>query len=224
LFNTYQIETVLDVGANLGQFAEELREDIRYSGRIFSFEPLRAAYSILDAKAQRDPLWKTFNFALGNAEENRTINIAKNSQSSSLLGMLPSHLQSAPESQYVGKETVSVRKLDSLFHAICSDSKNVYLKIDTQGYESFVLEGASNSLPRISTIQLELSLIPLYEGQVLFRGLFDTLANAGYVLAAIEPGFTASTGELLQLDGIFHRYRSDALLDDLRSRTALHDV
>lgn len=206
LFDTFQIDTVLDVGANLGQFSEELRREVRYPGRICSFEPLSSAFSVLEGKARKDPLWQVFNVALGNTEERKTIHIANNSHSSSLLAMLPAHVQSAPDSQYVGDETISVRKLDSVFPELCSQSKNVFLKIDTQGYESFVLEGASRSLPRIQTIQLELSVVPLYEGQVLFRQLYDTLANAGYRLVMIEPGFFAATGELLQLDGVFHKY------------------
>jgi FkbM family methyltransferase len=206
LFDTFAIDTVLDVGANVGQFAEELRKDVRYSGHIISFEPLSRAYSLLEAKAKKDPAWRTFHCALGNAEEAQTINIASNWESSSLLGMLPAHQQSAPDSKYVGSESIVVRKLDSIFDEICAQSSSVYLKIDTQGYESFVLEGAAKSLPRIGTLQVEMSLVPLYEGQVLFRGLFDILAKAGYVLVALEPTFSAPTGQMLQIDGIFHRY------------------
>jgi FkbM family methyltransferase len=206
LFQTFQIDTVLDVGANVGQFAGDLREDVHFTGRICSFEPLSSAYSILEAKARKDPKWQTFNYALGNAEEKKTIHIANNSQSSSLLAMLPAHVQSAPESRYVAQETITVRKLDSIYPELCSQSRNIFLKIDTQGYESFVLEGAARSLPLIHTLQLELSNVPLYDGQLLFHELYSMLAKTGYSLVAIEPGFTAPTGEILQLDGIFHKY------------------
>ena len=206
LFQTFQIDTVLDVGANVSQFAEELRKDIHYTGRICSFEPLSSAYSILEARARKDPRWQTFNFALGNAEEKKSIHIANNSQSSSLLAMLPAHVRSAPDSRYIAEETISVRKLDSIYPELCSQSRNVLLKIDTQGYESFVLEGAAHSLPLIHTLQLELSNVPLYDGQLLFHELYSMLAKTGYALVAIEPAFAAPTGEILQLDGIFHKY------------------
>jgi hypothetical protein len=81
------------------------------------------------------------------------------------------------------------------------------MKIDTQGYESRVLQGAQGSLARIDTVQMELSLVPLYEGELLFQEMWELLRAKGYTLVAIESGFSApASGQLLQVDGIFHRF------------------
>jgi FkbM family methyltransferase len=206
LLESYAIDTVLDIGANTGQFARQLRDYLGYAGRILSFEPLSTAFGALKAGAEGDPGWQVFNFALGDAAEKREINVAGNSYSSSLLGMLPAHLKSAPDSRTIGKETIEIRTLDSLFGELCKTARNLYMKIDTQGYESRVLKGAENSLARIDTVQMEMSLVPLYESELLLNEMCALLLGRGYTLVALENGFSdPASGQLLQVDGIFHR-------------------
>lgn len=207
LLEAYEIDTVLDIGANSGFFASQLRDDIAYANRILSFEPLSSAFSLLKTNASEDTAWEVFNFAFGDTEEKREINIAANSYSSSLLEILPAHLESAPDSKYVGREMIVVRTLDSVFDDLCKTSKNIYMKIDAQGFESKILKGAEKSLMRIDTVQMEMSLVPLYDGEMLFTDLCSLMSNSGYTLVAIENGFTdPASGQLLQLDGIFHRF------------------
>jgi FkbM family methyltransferase len=205
----YDVDTVLDIGANSGHFARELREDIGYAHRILSFEPLSKVFRILKENAKDDPAWEVFNYAIGDADEKREINVAGNSLSSSLLNILPTHLEAAPDSRYIGKEVVDIRTLDSIFGDLCKTAKNIYMKIDTQGFENKVLKGAENSLTRIDTVQVEMSLIPLYDGELLFDEMCNLMGKKGYTLVAIENGFSApASGQLLQIDGIFHRSRS----------------
>ncbi len=207
LLRSYKIDIVLDIGANTGQFAEFLRKDAEYSKKIMSFEPLSSAFSLLKEKAERDLNWVVFNTALGDMNGTSQINIAGNSQSSSLLEMLPTHLKSAPQSSYRGKETIEVKKLDSIFDDLCSANNTVYMKIDTQGFENKVLEGAENALQRIHSVQMEMSLVPLYQGELLFEELYSLMKEKGYSLVTILPGFSdKKTGQLLQVDGIFHRF------------------
>ena len=203
----HNIDLVFDVGANIGQYAKLLRE-LGYSGRIVSFEPLSSAYSQLKAVSEKDPLWEIApQTAIGNQEGEIIINIAGNSQSSSALPMLDAHLESAPESAYSGSETVKLSRLDTLAKDyIKSETKSIFLKIDVQGLEKQVLEGATAILPLVKGIKLELSLVPLYEGQVLFKEMIDIVEKLGYELYGIEPGFTAEkTGRMLQMDGIFFK-------------------
>ena len=203
---SYEIDTVLDIGANAGQFAQELRSDIGYTQRILSFEPLSTAFKLLKENAKDDPSWDVFNCAIGDTAEKREINVAGNSFSSSLLTMLPSHLKSAPGSKYIGKEVIDIKTLDSLFSESCKTAKNIYMKIDTQGFESKVLKGAENSLTHIDTVQMEMSLVPLYDGELLFNDMCILMSKKGYTLVAIENGFSdPASGQLLQVDGIFHR-------------------
>jgi FkbM family methyltransferase len=206
LLATYGIGVILDVGANDGQYGATLREDLGFDGYIRSFEPMGAAFSRLEARAARDPRWDVFQLALGDEEGTATINIAGNSYSSSLLDMLPAHAAAAPESRSVGTEEVALTTLDAVFDDACPDAERVFLKIDTQGYEGPVLRGAARSLSRVDVVQLEMSLVPLYAGELSLVELVTYMLGEGFVLVALEPGFTdPRTGELLQVDGIFHR-------------------
>ena len=205
LLEIYKINLVLDVGANIGQYGKELRE-IGYKGKIVSFEPLSSAYKELCKKVRRDELWEAHNFALGDKKETEIINIAGNSFSSSLLDMLPSHLKAEPKSKYIGQEEIQIKTLDSIYSTLSSQTGSIYLKLDTQGFEEKVLKGAENSLHNIDTIQLEMSLTPLYKDELLFNEMYQLLYQKEYRLVALEPGFTdGDTGQLLQIDGIFHR-------------------
>lgn len=205
LFETYGIGMALDVGANTGQYAEDLRRN-GFCGRIVSFEPLKSAFQHLAARAANDPLWGTRNMALGAVQGKSTIHVAGNSTSSSLLKMLPSHEAAAPESRYTNSEEIMVETLDSIWASLETWTGNVWLKVDTQGYEAEVLKGAEKTMARIACVQLEMSLQPLYEGSEAFEVLLARMIGMGYRLVGLQPGFTDNnTGVLLQVDGIFHR-------------------
>ena len=208
LNDIYNIDLVLDVGANTGQFAERLRE-AGYRGKIVSFEPLPDAFRVINAKAMKDRWgWEVHNFALGATAERALIHVAGNSYSSSILPMLPKHEQSAPASRYVGEVEIDVKTIDSIFRPEWRAREGILLKVDTQGFEKQVLDGALNSLPSIDTLQLEMSITPLYEGELLFEEMYSRIKNDGYKLVAVEPGFSdLSTGEMLQLETVFHRFR-----------------
>ena len=205
LLRAYGVGVVLDVGANVGQYGTQLR-DIGYSGRIVSFEPVRAAFRRLSAVADADGSWTALNCALGDFDGRTEIHVAGNSQSSSIFSMLPAHLVSEPASRYVASEEIEVSRLDSRFQELGIGANNVLLKIDTQGFEKRVLDGADESLKTIQTIQLEMSLVPLYDGEVLFDEMYQLIQSKGFHLVSIETNFAdQQTGRLLQFDGIFHR-------------------
>lgn len=207
MFESYAIDTVLDVGANVGLFALQLRKDVGFTKRIISFEPQSLAFEILKANAKDDPNWEIYNYALGDEEAKTRINIAGNSESSSLLDMLPSCEKSAPESKYIGSEMTQIKTLDSFFGNLFKQSNNIFLKLDVQGFENKVLKGAEESLKHINTIQMEMSLVPLYKGELLFSELYTIMTEKGFSLVSIENGFSDSvSGQLMQVDGIFHRF------------------
>ncbi|MBK9225178.1 MAG: FkbM family methyltransferase [Flavobacterium sp.] len=167
LINNYNINVILDIGANIGQYGSEMR-NLGFKGEIISFEPMKEAFGKLQKNASKDSLWKVFNYSIGERDGQTTINVAKNSVSSSLLENLPQLTDSAPEAEFVEKETIEIRKLDSIFESLGLMNKNVYLKIDTQGYEEMVLQGAEQSLSHVTGIQIEMSFIPSYEGAITF--------------------------------------------------------
>lgn len=206
LLNYHGISLVLDVGANVGQYTRSIRR-AGYKGRIISFEPSSKAHSELERASKYDPGWIIApRIAIGDMDGEITINISGNSVSSSIANMLDTHVEAWPTSKYVGSERVSIAKLDSVCPTYIHDEDSIFLKIDTQGYESQAIDGALNILPRVSGIQLELSLAPLYEGQLLFVEMVQKVFALGFELHYILPGFTnAQSGRLLQADGIFFR-------------------
>ena len=206
LYSYYGVSHVLDVGANTGQFGSWLRDHVGFTGEIISFEPLKSAFQLLQKAADEDPHWQAVNCGLGDKRGTLDINISDNSVSSSFLPMAQACESAAPDSRYVSQETARVEILDDIFHEYCVNPTSVYLKIDAQGFEKQVLDGATAVLPHIDTVELELSLTTLYEGQVLFREMFEFMCNCGYELVALEPEFwDPSTGVLLQVNAVFHR-------------------
>jgi FkbM family methyltransferase len=204
-FESHRINVVYDVGANAGQFALELRES-GYRGKLISFEPLSSAFKKLSEAAKNDPNWHVQNCALGSKEATAGINVSKNSWSSSLLDVLPTCVQAAPDSVYIGKEIISIKTLDALFHECCDHDSRVFLKIDTQGFTKQVLEGGERSLKTIQGLQIEISLIPLYEGEPLIGELGSFLQSRGFTLIFISPEFIDNrTGQQLQVNGLFFR-------------------
>jgi len=143
--------------------------------------------------------------ALGNFDGRIEINVSGNSQSSSILEMNETHLNTAPASKYIGKEIVEIRTLNSLFKELNISDRPVYMKIDTQGFEKNVLLGANSFLNSIKAVQLEMSVQPLYQGEELYYQLSDYLYQGGFRLVKIVRGLTKSDGELLQFDGVFMR-------------------
>ena len=134
----------------------------------------------------------------------RACNIAKNSSSSSLLEIGDLHVASAPESRYVGDESVPIARLDDLRSELVGPDDRVYLKIDTQGYELEVLNGAVETLGQVVAADIELSLAPLYEGAPLVGEVLAFLDARALVPVWLEPAFTdPDTGRLLQVDGLF---------------------
>ena len=204
--SVHQIDVVFDVGANTGQFAERLR-DAGFAGRIVSFEPSTAAHLRLSKNARRDANWTIAPpMALGDQDGTILLNLAGNSASSSVLPMLPSHATAAPESRYVGSETVDLRTLDSVSTDFATMADRVFLKLDVQGFEHRVLQGAEQFLTRVAGIQIELSLVSLYDGEHLFHPMLHDLEARGYDLWSVVPGFVdPATSRLLQLDAILFR-------------------
>lgn len=199
------IRTLIDVGANSGQYATMVRA-AGYEGHIVSCEPLSAPFAHLRANAARDPAWHTERLALGAEVGEVSVHIAGNSYSSSVLPMLDAHLDAAPESRYVADERAPMSTVDRLLTGYTHLPDQLMLKIDVQGYEWEVLLGAEQTLSRLAAVQVELSMTPLYDGQRLMGDIVDLLTSAGLEPWALEPGFCDSrTGRMLQCDGIFVR-------------------
>ena len=202
-----KIDLVIDVGANIGQYGLLLRQ-LRYRGRILSIEPMSRAHGDLTKTAQGDANWVVLPpMAVGACKSEAVINVSSNSVSSSLLQLLPAHLEAAASSSYISTETVPVERLDDcLLGKVDSVKNKILLKIDTQGFEDAVLDGAVELLRHVEVVQCELSLRPLYEGQKLIEDIISRFRSIGFIPIALVPGFKDPVSrELLQCDGFFRR-------------------
>lgn len=198
------ISVVFDIGANEGQFAREIRE-YGYTEKIVSFEPLSQARKKLLTLASVDPNWEVHDqSAIGDQDGEIEIHIAGNSVSSSVLPMLEAHSSAAVGSDYIGSERVPIARLDSVIKHYMTPESNLFIKIDTQGFEWQVLDGARETLQQARGLLCELSLVPLYNGQRLWLDIVDRLDAEGFMLWALQKGFIdPRTGQSLQMDGIF---------------------
>jgi FkbM family methyltransferase len=202
-----EICLVLDVGANAGQFALEMFNS-GFTGRIISFEPLSSAHAALSEAARNNPSWEVApRCALGATVGSRVINIAGNSFSSSLRPMLERHLAAAPESAYIGTETVPVETLADLIAQRFPDGAPRFaLKIDTQGFEGDVLDGLGAHIEHCMAVLLEMPLAPLYGDASDLPTLFARLVKCNFCCVGLSPGHkNTRTGDAIEVDGLFVR-------------------
>lgn len=200
-----QIDCIIDVGANAGQFAGNLRR-AGYQGQIVSFEPLSDASRRLADAASTDRLWTTHQLALSDAPGVAKINISANSWSSSLLPLHPRTVAAESTVAYVKTEVVTTGTLDALWDNIAGQHLRLMLKLDVQGSELAVLKGATNHLDRIDLILSECSLVPLYHGETLAEDLIGWLRQRGFHPVWLGAGFAnPSTEQIYQCDIMFAR-------------------
>ena len=193
-----------DVGANIGQYAKTLRS-AGFRGHIFSFEPQQKAFQKLKKNAADDRMWEVFNTGLGNTDETLKLNVSLNSVSSSILEMDDKLKKAAPESGFIATEQIHVKRLDTIIKET-ANNKRFFLKIDAQGFESKILEGAEGCFNNIFALQLELSCVELYKGEKLFDEMKVFVESKGFYLSSLESGFSdPDTGQLLQVEAIFLR-------------------
>jgi FkbM family methyltransferase len=204
------VTVVLDVGAHVGAYGKEVRH-AGYRGRIVSFEPLSSSYAELEAAATGDGRWTCRRLAIGGEDGTTQMNISAFSASSSLLPMTERHRASAPTSDYVATEEVSVARLDTIWSEVVTEDDRVFLKLEVQGFELEALRGAQESLGQVVGMQVELSLVPLFDGAPQYLEVIEYLADRGFRLAGFEEVFSdPESGEMLQLDGLFVRRQETA--------------
>lgn len=190
LFARMDIDCVLDVGANRGQYREFLRLEVGYTGHIASFEPQAACLRELEARARRDSRWKIYGFALGSEGGQRSINVMRESAFTSFLSpdssVVPTfmHLNTV-----VQVETVMVKRLDDVMDEIraASGCRSVYLKLDTQGYDLEVIKGAGATLASVAALQTEVSVQPIYGRMPDWLTSFRTLKEHRLDVTGLFP-------------------------------------
>jgi FkbM family methyltransferase len=189
LIEKYQINTVIDVGANEGQFAADLRQ-IGYQGKIISFEPISTAFKILQEAASNDKNWDVHKLALGKQNAEQDIYISNDSVFTSFLKSNDWCEQEFGEKS-IGKraETVIVRRLDEVLNETVDnlDRARIYLKMDTQGYDLEVFSGLGSMHERVLALQSEMSVVPIYQGMPHLTESISFFEQAGFDIAGMYP-------------------------------------
>lgn len=203
LFAGQTFDTVIDVGANIGQFAVTAH-CANPETRIFCFEPLAGCVARLRGLAQDYPRLAVFDHALGAEQGQFEINVASNTGSSSILDFTDLQFETYPDVSVVGKETIRVEVLDEVATSEMTSGRTL-LKMDVQGFELEVLKGAVATLEKIEAIYLEASFVPLYAGQPLASDLIAWLDAHGFGLAAVHNVDYGSGNVPKQADCLFLR-------------------
>ncbi len=198
-------DVLLDVGANEGQFAQAFRQR-GFEGRIVSFEPVPAVFERLSRASAGDPAWAVRNEALGREEGRLPMHVANYDASSSILPPTDRMGEVADFLSFDTTAEVAVRRLDAVFDDVCRPGDRVALKVDTQGYESAVLAGAEGVLDRVDAVQLELSFLPLYQGEPPAETVMAWMRERAFVPAYLAPAFVQKPSrQWLQADVLFVR-------------------
>lgn len=207
----FGIDCVIDVGANTGQYATLLRRDVGFRGTILSFEPNPDVFAILERNAASDPRWHVHNMALSDADGTATFNITAADQFSSLNA--PDVEDALFEGRTAITRTVEVatRRLESLWPELAAKHgvATPFLKMDTQGHDRSVCDGAGRALAQMAGVQSELAVRPLYAGATGYGEMIAILAAAGFSPNAFFANTKGHFPLLVEMDGIFVR---DSLL------------
>lgn len=204
----FGIDCVVDVGANAGQYAAQLRKDVGFAGRIVSFEPNPAAFARLADAAKSDRDWEVHNIALSDQDGTASFNIMAADQFSSLnepsAGLEPIFAERNRVEKCV---TVTCRRLDGLLGELDAlrGARTVLLKLDTQGHDAQVCAGAGAALMRFAGVQTELAVRPLYSGSVDYGQMIAALAEFGFVPNAFFANNKGHFPLLVEMDGLFVR-------------------
>ena len=201
-----RIDTVIDVGANTGQTAEELRK-FGYTGKIISYEPIRECHEELVAKSASDPDWTIApRCALGDKEGTIELLVSEGSSLSSVSAPTQIMTQALPKVRASSHEKVPIHRFDGLMKDELEALGRVFLKIDAQGHDMAVLKGAQGIMESLAGVKIEMSLLPLYEGETLYLDILKFLHEKGFrPHLLVDVGYSKKLVRQLQIDGVFMR-------------------
>lgn len=207
LLPSHRIDTIIDVGANVGQFASEVRSVSR-DVQIHSVEPNPDVYRTLAAKAAGDNRWMTHECALGRTRGKVMLNVFAASDFSSCLPANEFGAQRFQDSLTIaGTVEVELRTLDELVSIIppAAIGSRLLLKLDTQGFDMEVLMGAGSVLERVQAVVTEASLRPLYQDAPLFPDVLEFMKAKGFALSGFFPVSRSDDLSIIESDCVFVR-------------------
>lgn len=200
----FSFRTVLDIGANTGQFARKARR-LFPGATIHSFEPLPDAFYALSEFSRKTSNVVAHRLALGEQDGHAEMYRNEFSPSSSFLPISPLHTAAFPGTSRTRPVRVPITSLDT-WAGTRPLTQPLLMKLDVQGYEDRVLRGGIQTVRNTSAIILETSFQPLYRGQLLFTELNGLLLELGFrCLGFDDITYDRFSGATLQADAVFVR-------------------
>lgn len=200
------IKTIIDVGANIGQFAYQVSR-VYKDANIYSFEPVPGAFEELEKFTKNMKNIVLFNMCLGNKNDNIDFFVNNYNQASSPLPISENQKEIFPFTKISNKISVPVSRLDSL----SKDMKlqhPVLLKLDVQGYEKEVLNGSTGCLDKIDFLLFETSFVKMYENEPLFDEMHSFVKDLGFELIAPVSTLRDNTSKIIQMDVLYRKIKS----------------
>ncbi|MCW2816757.1 MAG: hypothetical protein JWN84_4212 [Nocardioides sp.] len=187
LLRELKIDLLLDVGANVGQFAAQARRQ-GYRGCIVSFEPVPDLVEVLERKSADDPDWHVVGCALGNEDGTAEINWSRGTLSS-LLPASEFGKQWNDSLDDMATREIVVRRLDGLWDEVADglEAPRAFLKMDTQGYDVETFRGAGDRVAQLFGLQSEVAMVPIYDGMPRFLDQLALYESAGFETTGMFP-------------------------------------
>lgn len=203
-FRRLGVRTIIDIGANTGQFSKLCRF-VMPTTHIIAFEPLPDCFIGLESTFAQDQHFTVFNLALGEQAGEATFHRNDFTPSSSLLELAPVHKEAFPFAASTSDLAVPVRRLDDVVNPD-NVERPILVKMDVQGFEGKVVRGGANVLAAATIVVAEVSFAQLYYGQTSFVELHDLLGGLGLRFAgAVNPLSNSNDGRIISQDCIFLR-------------------
>ena len=200
------LETVVDIGANRGQFSLAVRFWLPKAS-VISFEPLPGPAAVFRKLFSGDYRVFLHQVAIGPRLEQRTMHISGRDDSSSLLPISPVQTLMFPGTDEVATTKVGVGPLEEFVNR--EDLKSpAMLKLDVQGFEYEALIGCESMLMYFNWIYCECPFAELYSGQKLAWELIEWLSGKGFRLVGIFNPVYDMKSQPIQADFLFQRILS----------------
>jgi FkbM family methyltransferase len=199
-----ELKTIVDIGANKGQFALACLEWAP-NAKVISFEPLPGPSQVFTRLFKYNQNVKLHKFAIGPRHDRVVMHVSAREDSSSLLPIGVRQIAAFPGTHESYQSHIELAPLSAFMNA-GSIKSPAFLKIDVQGYEMEVLIGCQSLLSSFDTIYCECSFIELYSGQKLASEVIDWLQDFGFSLKGIYNVIYDSFGKPIQADFLFKKY------------------
>jgi len=196
--------TVIDLGANVGQFAVAAA-NLFEGAKILSFEPDPRTANVLKENLKTFKQAEIFVMAVGDSVGEAEFYVNKDAQVSSMLKLGSDRIHDFPQSTVVEKITVPVTTLDTLFKGRELEQP-ILVKIDVQGFEDRVIRGGKDFLKQAEWVLMEVSFAKLYEGERDFKSMLELMSEHGFrFLRPLNYHTSPLTGQIIEMDALFQR-------------------